>query len=446
MGLLGKHIVVGIGGGIAAFKAVVLARELMRRGAKVRVAMTRSATKFIGPATFTGLTGTPPVVDLWDPRYPGEVHVELGQLAEAVVIAPATANLIARAAVGMADDAVLATLACARCPVIFAPAMHERMWLAAATQRNITQLIADGALIVGPVKGLLASGQQGQGRMAEPDAIANALEAALDARASETASTTATRHDLSGKTVLISAGPTVEDIDPVRFISNRSSGRMGFALCSAARLRGAHVVLVCGPTFAPPPSDIETIHVRSAREMHQAVKAARGRCDVAIMTAAVADYRPLHTANAKLKKQHDRMTIELVKNPDILAELGAERRDGRPVLIGFAMETHDLVAYAHKKLIAKKCDLIVANEAAVGFGRDDTQATLVGPDGDVALPPMTKVELANLILDRASTLLSLQARQTPTDGQTTSSRSPRRRRPLAPPPPRRPKGRSRSRA
>jgi phosphopantothenoylcysteine decarboxylase/phosphopantothenate--cysteine ligase len=382
------------------------------------------------------------VVDLWDPRYPGEVHVELGHQADAIVIAPATANLLARAAAGMADDAVLATLACARCPVIFAPAMHERMWLAAATQRNITQLIADGSLIVGPVQGLLASGQQGQGRMAEPDAIADALQAALDARASKTASTTAERRDLAGKTVLISAGPTVEDIDPVRFISNRSSGRMGFALCSAARLRGAHVVLVCGPTFAPPPSDIKTIHVRSAREMHKAVKAARGRCDVAIMTAAVADYRPLHSADAKLKKQHDRMTIELVKNPDILAELGAERRNGRPVLIGFAMETHDLVAYARKKLVAKQCDLIVANEAAVGFGRDDTQATLVGPDGDVALPPMTKVELANLILDRAVALL---ARQAPTDGRTTSSRSPRRRRPLAPPPPRRPKGRSRSR-
>jgi phosphopantothenoylcysteine decarboxylase/phosphopantothenate--cysteine ligase len=394
MGLPGKRVVVGVGGGIAAFKAALLVRELLRRGAQVRVAMTASATRFIGPATFTGLTGTPALVDLWDPNHAGEVHVELGHWAEAMVVAPATANLLARAAAGMANDAVLCTLACTACPVLYAPAMHERMWLAAATQRNAQTLRQDGALLVGPLHGALASGQAGWGRMAEPDAIVDALETALTVR-----------RDWVGRTVLISAGPTLEDIDPVRFISNRSSGRMGFALANAARERGAHVVLVCGPTSVPPPAGVETVHVRSAREMQDAIERALPRADAVVMTAAVADYRPVQAADAKIKKKSDRMALELVRNPDILAELGARRSGKRPVLVGFAMETHDLAGYARRKLVEKKCDLIVANEAAVGFGRDDTQATLVGPEGDEPLPPMTKTELAQRILERVVALL-----------------------------------------
>lgn len=394
MPLSGKRVVVCIGGGIAAFKAAVLVRELGRRGAEVRVVMTQSATRFVGPATFTGLTGKPAVIDLWDPSNPGEVHVDLGQWAEAIVVAPATANLLARAALGMADDAVLATLSCAACPVLYAPAMHERMWLSAPTQRNVRQLLLDGAVLVGPVKGALASGQSGQGRMAEPEVIADALAATLEAR-----------RDLVSKTVLISAGPTIEDIDPVRFISNRSSGRMGFALASAAYERGAHVILVCGPTSVPPPSNLETILVRSASDMQRAIEGVLERADVVIMTAAIADYRPAQVENAKIKKKSTRMSIELVKNPDILCELGARRTGKHPVLIGFAMETHELAAQARRKLVEKKCDLIVANEADVGFGRDDTQAMLVGPEGDQALPPMTKLELAHRILDRAVALL-----------------------------------------
>jgi phosphopantothenoylcysteine decarboxylase/phosphopantothenate--cysteine ligase len=390
----GKQVVVGVGGGIAAFKSVALVRELQRRGADVRVTMTKSATRFIGAATFAGLTGKPAVVDLWDPSYPGEVHVELGHWANAMVVAPATANLLARAANGMADDPVLATLSCAACPVLYAPAMHERMWLAAPTQRNVKRLQADGAIMVGPVQGALASGQQGWGRMAEPEAIADAVFAALNAQS-----------DFAGKTVLISAGPTVEDLDPVRFISNRSSGRMGFAIAAAARDRGANVIVVCGPTAVSPPPGIKRIDVRSAIEMQSAIDGVIDRADAVIMTAAVADYRPAQVETKKIKKQKsDKLTIELVKNPDILFELGQKRTGKHPVLVGFAMETNDLTTYARRKLTEKKCDFVVANEAAVGFGGEDNQATIVSPNGDEALPPMPKLELANRILDRVRAL------------------------------------------
>jgi phosphopantothenoylcysteine decarboxylase/phosphopantothenate--cysteine ligase len=394
MTLHGKQIVVGIGGGIAAFKAVELVRELMRRGAKVRVAMTASACRFVGPITFTGLTGQPTVTELWDPRHPGEIHVELAGWAEAIVIAPATANLLARAAQGFADDAVLATLSCAGCPVLMAPAMHERMWRAAATQRNVERLGKDGVRWAGPVQGMLANGHLGMGRMAEPTQIADVLEHEVFAPA-----------DLHDVTVLVSAGPTLEDLDPVRFISNRSSGRMGYALAAAARDRGAKVILVTGPTQLPVPAGVQAVQVRSAQQMKAAIDRVLRKLDVVIMTAAVADYRPAQAKTSKIKKQGETMTIELVKNPDILATLGKKRRGKRPVLVGFAMETHDVVEYGRKKLVQKKVDLVVANEASVGFGRDDTQATLVGHAGDEALPPMTKHELANRILDRVSKLL-----------------------------------------
>lgn len=395
MTLTGKKIVVGVSGGIAAYKAVLLVRELLARNAEVRVVMTPNATRFIGAATFSGITGKPAIVDLWDPSYPGEVHVELGRWADAIVIAPATANLIARAASGMADDAVLATVSCARGPVLYAPAMHERMWLAAPCKRNVELLTRAGARFIGPVRGALASGEVGWGRLEEPHAIAEAVQGALRGDG-----------DLTGKTVLISAGPTIEDIDPVRYITNRSSGRMGFALATAARDRGAHVVLVCGPVSIPAPTSIERIDVRSAIEMKAAIDRALPRTDVVIMTAAVADYRAARATDAKIKKGNsDTLTLELVKNPDILASLGAARKGKHPVLIGFAMETHDVVAHARKKLIAKGVDLVVANEAAVGFGRDDTQATLVSHSGDEPCPPTSKIALAHRILDRVRELL-----------------------------------------
>lgn len=398
MTLAQKRIVLGVAGGIAAYKAVILLRELLTRGAEVRVVMTPNATRFIGAATFTGISGKPAIVDLWDPSYPGEVHVELGQWADAVVVAPATANVLARAAGGMADDAVLATISCAQGPVIYAPAMHERMWSSPPTKRNVETLLRGGARFAGPVRGLLASGEVGWGRLAEPNEIADKVESVLR-------EITGQGRDLYGTTILISAGPTIEDIDPVRYITNRSSGRMGFALATAARDRGANVILVCGPTTIPAPSGVERIDVRSARDMQVAIDAVITRCDAVIMTAAIADYRPAHMAGSKIKKSGETLTIEMVKNPDILSALGQKRTGYRPVLIGFAMETDDLLANARKKLVNKKVDLIVANEAAVGFGRDDTQATLVSHAGEEPTPPTSKNDLAHRILDRVRSLL-----------------------------------------
>lgn len=388
MSLKDKRIVVGLGGGIAAFKTVELVRILMQRGAKVRVAMTESAQHFVGPTTFSAITRQNTAVDLWDKNHPGEIHIELSDWADAVVVAPATADLMARAVAGMANDILLAAILCARSPVYFAPAMHERMWLAASTQRNIKQLLADGMKIVGPVRGLLANGQEGMGRMQEPPLIADAVEQGFS-------------HDRSfvNKTVLVSAGPTLEDIDPIRFISNRSSGRMGYAIAERARERGAHVILVSGPVSISPPGDVELIQVRSALEMHQAVIGRAKKVDVIVMTAAVADYRPVAPASDKIKKQSGRMTIALEQNPDILADLGKTRRGKKPILVGFAMETRDVVTYAEGKLKSKKVDLIVANEASVGFGRDDTQATFVSSSGNRPLSPMSKRELADHILD-----------------------------------------------
>lgn len=389
--LQGRNIVVGMGGGIAAYKAVALVRELMRRGADVKVAMTHSATRFVGPMTLTGLTGTPAVTDLWDPAYRGEVHVELGTWADAVVIAPATMNVLARAANGMADDVVLATLACARGAVLYAPAMHTRMWESAATQRNVAALREAGAHFAGPAVGPLASGEVGEGRMAEPEVIADALAAVFTPR------------DLEGHRVLVSAGPTHEDLDPVRFLGNRSTGRMGFALAAAAAARGAEVTLVAGPTELRTPNGVRRIDVRSALQMQSAIAA--GEFDAIIMAAAVADYRPEEVAEQKRKKQPGPLSVTLVRNPDILAELGATRRGGRPVLVGFALETEDLVTHARGKLERKKVDLVVANLASDAFGTESNSATLVGPDFEEALPSMSKRALSDRILDRVRALL-----------------------------------------
>jgi phosphopantothenoylcysteine decarboxylase/phosphopantothenate--cysteine ligase len=426
MSVRDKKVLVGVGGGIAAFKSVELVRELGRRGAQVKVAMTDSATRFVGPITFTGLTGQTTITNLWDPSYAGEIHVALADWADALVIAPATANLLARAANGLADDVVLASLACADCPVLIAPAMHERMWKRPSTQRNLERLRGDGVRVVGPVEGPLANGRIGMGRMAEPAQIVDALSQAL-----------ATANDFSGVTLIISAGPTLEDIDPVRFLSNRSSGRTGYAVAGAARDRGAHVVLVTGPTALHPPADIEVVHVRSAIDMQAAITAALPTADVVIMTAAVADYRPAQARANKIKKHGDSMHIELVKNPDILAELGRRRTGKRPVLVGFAMETEEVAAYGRKKLIDKHVDLVVANEARVAFGGENTQATLISLAGDDVLPPMAKLELAHRILDRVRALLP-RSRSVKESRRARLLRGPR--------PVRHRKGRSRSKA
>ncbi|MFZ1864514.1 MAG: bifunctional phosphopantothenoylcysteine decarboxylase/phosphopantothenate--cysteine ligase CoaBC [Polyangiales bacterium] len=393
MSLQGKRIVVGLGGGIAAFKAVHLVRELMRRGAEVRVAMTEAATRFVGPITFAGLTGKPAVTNLWAEDYAGEVHVELGEWANALVIAPATMNLMARAASGQADDVVLATLACARGQIFFAPAMHHRMWTNPAMQQNAETLRSRGAILLGPVTGPLANGEIGLGRMIEPEDIADAVESHLS-RA----------NDLEGVRVLISAGPTHEDLDPVRFIGNRSSGRMGYALAAQALRRGAEVTIVSGPVHLSPPSGANVIAVWSAQEMHETIMARFDSFDVVIMAAAIADYRPGRRAGQKIKKGGS-LQLELVRNPDILADLGAKRAQRPAVLVGFALETENLEHAARQKLEKKGADLIVANEADEGLGGDTNRATLVDAASATPLPQMSKRALADQILDRVRTLL-----------------------------------------
>ena len=394
MSLQGKRIVVGLGGGIAAFKAVQLVRELMRRGAEVRVVMTEAATHFVGPITFAGLTGKPPVTDLWAEDYAGEVHVELGEWADAVVIAPATMNLMARAAAGLANDAVLATLACARGEVFFAPAMHHRMWSHPAMQSNLRTLSDRGAVVLGPMTGPLANGEIGEGRMIEPEDIAEAVESHL-----------AHSDDLSGSRILITAGPTHEDLDPVRFLGNRSSGRMGYAIASQALRRGAEVTIVSGPVHLPVPSGAEVVRVRSAEEMHEAVMSRFDRFDVVIMAAAVADYRPDQRQAQKIKKGAS-LKLDLVRNPDILADVGAKRTERPSVLVGFALETEHLEEAARNKLEQKAADLIVANEASAGLGGNTNRATLVDAASAMALPEMSKRALADQILDRVRALLS----------------------------------------
>jgi phosphopantothenoylcysteine decarboxylase / phosphopantothenate---cysteine ligase len=393
MSLRDTKIVVGVTGGVAAFKAVALVRELTRRGASVRVVMTRSATRFVGPITFTGILGAPPVTDLWDPSYRGEVHVELGEWADAMVVAPATMQFLASAAHGFADDPVLATYACATGQVVLAPAMHTRMWERPATARNLERLRSDGATIVGPVEGPLASGEVGMGRMSEPTEIADAVARVLERT-----------RDLSGRTLLVSAGPTHEDLDPVRFLGNRSTGKMGYAIAARAVARGAKVILVSGPTSLAAPPGVDLERVRSAREMHAAVMARRDEADAIVMTAAVADYRPKHCAEQKIKKGGE-LVLEMVRNPDILAELGASRTGSRPVLVGFALETEDVVGSARRKLESKKVDLVVGNQASEGFAHDTNRVVLAARDETLELPLMPKTAVADAVLDAVLRLL-----------------------------------------
>ncbi len=387
----GQRIVLGITGGIAAYKAAYLVRELVRRGAEVRVAMTPSATKFVGPMTFTGLLGAAPIVDLWDPSYAGEVHVELAAWADAVVVAPATANVIARMAHGLADDVVSATLLCFDGPVLVAPAMHHRMWSHPATTANVKLLGERGVSFAGPVFGKLASGEDGVGRMSEVAAIADALTTAL-----------AKGRDLAGLRLLVSAGPTHEALDPVRFLGNRSSGRMGFAIAERARARGAEVTLVAGPVALADPPGITTLRVRSALEMEAVIVPRADGLDAIVMAAAVADFRPRDMAADKIKKTDDEdeaPALELVRNPDILAGLGARRSGKRPFLVGFAVETRDLVESAKKKLVKKKVDLVIANPASVAFESSENEAWLVSAGSVEPTGRIDKRDLADRILD-----------------------------------------------
>jgi phosphopantothenoylcysteine decarboxylase/phosphopantothenate--cysteine ligase len=397
----GRTVALCVTGSIAAYKSVELARLLVTAGAKVLPVMTMSAARFIGPLTLAGITGEMVATDMWDASFPGEMHVRLAERADLVAIVPATADVLSRLAHGRADDLVTALALCARGPVLAAPAMHPRMWEHPATVRNVAELTGQKRVIlVGPVNGEVASGDVGLGRMAEPGVIAAAITAALAPR------------DLAGVRLVVTAGPTLEDLDPVRFLGNRSSGKMGFAIAERAVVRGAEVTLVAGPVTLPTPSGVKRVDVRGALTMRQGMWQAMGLdlagADALVMAAAVADHRPAETSASKLKKGAERITLELVRNPDLLAEVGAARTGQRPLLVGFAVETERgaaLVDYARQKLREKRVDLIVANEASDAFGREDNVAILVGADHARPLPSMSKMLLADTLLDEVGRLL-----------------------------------------
>lgn len=400
--LRGRVVVVGVSGGIAAYKACELVRRLRDRGATCIVVMTPAARGFVTPLTFQALTGNPVVSDLWGDQSPrfdlpsthtkrmrGRVeHVDVAEVADCVVLAPATADLMARIVHGEAPDALTSVVLASPAPLVVAPAMDLNMWLADATQANVRAMRARGATLVGPDSGPLASGLAGPGRLAEIDAIIQACERAVTQRAS-----------MQGLRVLVGAGRTEEPLDPVRMLTNRSSGRMGFAIATAARERGASVTLVCGPASVEPPHGVEIERVTTALQMQRAMQAAASRADIVLMAAAVADYRPAKVSGQKLKRKGDDVTITLTPNPDILAGLGKARRP-KQVLVGFALETENGVAHARAKLAAKRCDLIVLNSPDAGIGTETNRVTFVEARSSTELPERSKREVADAILDR----------------------------------------------
>jgi phosphopantothenoylcysteine decarboxylase/phosphopantothenate--cysteine ligase len=394
----GRTVVLGVGGGIAAYKACELARLVVKGGGQVRVAMTRAATRFVGPLTFQAISGAPVLVDLLDPEQERSYgHLQLARAADLLVVAPATADLLARLRAGMGDDAVTTTALAATCPVLLAPAMNTRMWRSRAVQENLAALLDRGWHAVGPASGELADGDVGEGRLAEPAEIAEAAARLLGPR------------DLEGRRVLVTAGPTREHLDPVRFLSNPSSGKMGFALARAAARRGAQVTLVTGPVALPDPAGLRTVRVESAQQMSEACEAAAEGMDLFVGAAAVSDYRPRQALEQKMKKGEGDETLVLTRTPDILGSMG-ERfagRPGAPVLVGFAAETQEVVANARAKLRRKRCDLVVANrvgQPGAGFASDANRVTLVAA-GEAADLEGSKERIADAILDWAVPLL-----------------------------------------
>ena len=392
MDLKGKTVVLALTGGIAAYKIATLASMLVKQKATVLVLMTENATRFIAPLTFEALTGTRCMVDTFDRSFSFEIeHVAVADRADLVLVAPASANVIAKMANGIADDMLTTTVLACRCPKLVAPAMNTGMYENPATQANLARLREYGVEVIDPACGRLACGAVGPGKMPEPQQLLEHIRRHL-----------ACKKDMAGLHLLVTAGPTREALDPVRFITNHSTGRMGYELARAAMLRGAQVTLVSGPTELEPPPFVELVRVESARQMHDAVMAAAPAQDVIIKAAAVADYRPAHTAGEKIKKSGTDLTLELTRTPDILAELGAARRPGQ-FLCGFAMETRDLLDNARAKLEKKGADMIVANslrEAGAGFGGTTNHVTLVEPTGCTELPLAGKDEVAHRILDR----------------------------------------------
>ncbi|MET0801002.1 MAG: bifunctional phosphopantothenoylcysteine decarboxylase/phosphopantothenate--cysteine ligase CoaBC [Actinomycetota bacterium] len=395
--LSGARVLLGVTGGIAAYKCAFLARLLTGAGAQVTVVMTEAATRFVGPDTFAALTSRPVHTSLWE--RPGEVlHVGLAHEADLAVVAPATANTIAKMALGLADDLLGSVLLEFSGPLVVAPAMHQGMWEHAATARNIEILTARGARIVGPVAGPLAHGDEGIGRMAEAEAIAAAAATALEHGG-----------DLRGRVVVVTAGPTHEPIDPVRFLGNRSSGRMGVAVAAEAARRGADVRLVLGPGTVAPAGGVSVTEVTTAEEMRAAVLGGLDEADAVVMAAAVADFRPKEARETKWKKADGTPDLALEPTPDILREL-AERRHPGQILVGFAAETDDVEAAGRGKLASKRVDLVVANEVGregTGFGSDTNDAAILDGSGDdVAMRAWSKVELARAIVDRIAARLA----------------------------------------
>ncbi|GAB7028320.1 bifunctional phosphopantothenoylcysteine decarboxylase/phosphopantothenate--cysteine ligase CoaBC [Geotalea toluenoxydans] len=390
--LKGKEIILGVTGGIAAYKSVELLRLLTKAGANVHVIMTASATEFVTPLTFQTLSMNPVSTSLFNLISEREIgHISLADRADLFVIAPATANVIGKLANGIADDMLTTTVMATKAPVLVAPAMNVNMYQNPIYKENEKKLKRHGYLFVEPARGMLACGWEGEGKLQEPQIIFEEALAAL------------TTKDLAGEHILITAGPTREELDPVRFISNHSSGKMGYAIAKAARRRGAQVTLVTGPTCLAEPCGVATIQVTSAEEMRQAVMASFPASTIIIKAAAVADYRPVARAVAKIKKTAGSLSLELEKNPDILFELGKIKAD--KILIGFAAETDDLMGNAAKKLIVKNVDMIVANDIGAegaGFNVDTNIVKLLFKDGRVEdVPLMGKQELADVLLDRA---------------------------------------------
>ncbi len=383
------RIVLGVSGGIAAYKSAELARALIQNGHEVQAVLTHSAAEFITPLTFASLTGRKVITDLFDSANPME-HIAVAQESDLVLVAPATANVLARFAHGLADDFLSTLYFAFRGPVVLAPAMNNNMWEHEAVQVNLETLRRRGHTIVDPGSGFLACGSIGPGRLAETDKIVDAVERAL----------TPPVADLDGETVLITAGPTQEPLDPVRYLSNRSSGKMGYALAQAAVDRGAQVILVSGPVALNPPKGVEVIHVRTAAEMREAVFANLEPATVVIKCAAVADFRPSVESKQKIKKTSARVSLELEPTPDILAELGRKRGDR--LLIGFAAETENLETEARRKLETKNCDMVVANlvgKSETGFESDSNEVVLALRTGEtIPLPRASKREIADQIL------------------------------------------------
>ncbi|MCS7276693.1 MAG: bifunctional phosphopantothenoylcysteine decarboxylase/phosphopantothenate--cysteine ligase CoaBC [Dehalococcoidia bacterium] len=396
--LTGRRIVLGVAGSIAAYKAVDLASQLTQLGAQVDAVLTEEATRFVTALSFASVTGRPAYSDMFAPSETRpELHVQLGREAELVLVAPATATTLARLALGLADDLLSLTALCTRAPLVLCPAMDSHMWEHPATRENVSRLRERGALVVGPEVGRLASGQVGPGRLAERETVLGAVRYVLGQRYG----------DLRGRRIVVTAGGTQEPIDPVRYVSNRSSGKMGYAVAEAARDRGAQVTLVTAPTSLPDPYGVETVHVRTACEMRDAVLKACRDADALVMAAAVADFRPAQAAERKLKRGgRDSLVLEMVPTPDILGELrGAEGL----VRVGFAAETDDLLTNAQKKLQDKALDLLVANDVTApgaGFGTDTNKVVIMHRSGQREdMPLMSKYDVAWHILDRVAGLL-----------------------------------------